>query len=362
MDILRAMAIIIIVFIHTFNYFSFCFFYEFLVPLYNWIVLIALNLFFFVSGYVLYYNYPKISSKTLKNFYYKRFKRIYPLYWFTIILGFGLSFFLPFWNKMSLAALLIVLLGLQGIFPPWVPDAKTLYWLWFVGVLLVYYLIYPFFTQSKNIIHVFLAALFAYLIILLLNIKLGIMEPLTNFYWVFFLGIALCWFNENYKSLKFNFNELFSRNNQKKLSLIYTVPILLIILIMFIYSKYKLYHQFDVTLELVFSTILVYLFVKIGVQCITKINKVFFQSKTYDLIKKISISSYATYLIHPIIFSFFKEIFLISNISESSTNFLMVFLVFPLTFLTGYYLQVNELNLLENFQNIKVLKLKKHEK
>ena len=356
MDILRAMAIVIIVFIHTFNYFNFCFFYETLVPVYKWIVLIGLNLFFFVSGY---YNYPKISSKNLKNFYFKRFKRIYPLYLFTIILGFGLSFLLPFWDKISISYLLTIILCLQGIFPPWSPNATSLYWLWFIGVLLVYYLIYPIFTQSRNIIHIFLAALLVYMLILLLNIKFGIMEPLTNFYWVFFLGIALCWFNENYKRLKFNVNEVFSKEYYKKLLLSYIVPVLLVILILFLYLRYKLYNQFDVTLELVFSTIIVYMAVKIVTYCITKVNKAFFRSKAYDLIKKISISSYATYLIHPIIFGIFREIFIIFKVSEFYTNLLMVFIVFPVTFLMGYYLQLGEIKFtgkLSKYGSVKLAK------
>jgi peptidoglycan/LPS O-acetylase OafA/YrhL len=319
MEILRAMAIIMIVYIHLAPYFGFGLFYQSLVPINKVIVEIGLSLFFFVSGFVLYYNYPKISLKNLENFYYKRVKRIYPLYLFTIILGYGLSFFLP-WNKMDFLSVLIIVFGLQGIFPPWVPNAITLFWLWFVGVLLVYYYIYPVFTRFRSIIHIFLTALTIFIIILFLESKFGIMEPLVSFYWLFFLGIALCWLNENYKSLKFNTNELFSKNNQKKLFLNYIFPILLVILLIFIYSKLNLHNSFDLikvlrnVLMSVFYTIVIYLAVKISIYCITKLYESFFKSKTFDLIKKISISSYATYLIHPIIIGISKGIFLIYNI------------------------------------------------
>jgi peptidoglycan/LPS O-acetylase OafA/YrhL len=352
MEILRAMAIIIIVFIHSFNYFNFCFFYQYLIPIYNWITLTGLGLFFFVSGFVLYYNYPKISLKTLENFYYKRIKRIYPLYLLTIILGYGLSFILPFWNKVGFLYVLILILGLQGIFPPWFPYAKTLLWLWFVGVLLVYYLIYPVFTQFRSIIHIFLTALTIFIVILSLNNIFGIIEPLReplmgpliDYYWLFFLGIALCWLNENYKSLKFNTNELFSKNNQKKLFLNYIFPILIVILLIFLYSKFNLYHHFDLinVLILVFYVIIIYLAVKIFTYYVTKLYEVFFKSKTFEFIKKISISSYATYLIHPIIFSISLEILLKSQVSEVYISLLMVFIVFPVSFLVGYYLHVWE--------------------
>ena len=60
----------------------------------NFLFLFGLALFFFVSGFVLEYNYSSIiETKDMVTFLKKRLVRIYPLYWLSFI-----AFF--FWYRL----------------------------------------------------------------------------------------------------------------------------------------------------------------------------------------------------------------------------------------------------------------------
>lgn len=328
LEILRAMAIILIVFIHFLPALNFGYFQQFLMSIRELLTVVGLSIFFFVSGFVLYYNYPQISLKTLDKFYYKRLKRIYPLYWLTIILGLLLSTVLP-WGNVNILNLMVVTFGLQSIFSV---NPNGFYWFWFIGVLVILYLIYPVFAQSKNILINSSIALAVFLVILVLNEKLGILSPVINSYWIFFAGIIICWLTMNYKNLKANINP-FS-----------LISVVVLFNLLFISSELNIGVNFDLiyVLTLIGYTLIIYTVFKLFVYYMYKFNDTFFKSKSFNLIKKISTGSYVTYLIHPLILGISTELILKVGIGNY-TNFILIFIAIPAAFILGYYIQIWEI-------------------
>lgn len=92
LDMLRALAITMIVIGHTAAYVTTPLLFGVLDKLSVYLFIFGLSLFFFVSGFVLYYSHGGIetTADTLA-FWKKRVIRIYPLYWLALISVFVLE-------------------------------------------------------------------------------------------------------------------------------------------------------------------------------------------------------------------------------------------------------------------------------
>ena len=95
--------------------------------------------FFAISGIVLYYNYPKNIS--LKKFYYKRWKSIFPAYYISFIYFYHKNIFLRrkiFYNG-SWTKLFFTLFGMDGYLCNFF-KIKTYYIMgeWFTGAILLF--------------------------------------------------------------------------------------------------------------------------------------------------------------------------------------------------------------------------------
>jgi len=143
-DLLRIISILIVVIaIHIPLSYAYNFYIEldqygvFLVN--NVGIYVAMGSFVFVSGFGLYLNPNNRnlnSSKKIFSFLKKRFIRIFPLYWIAIIL------FLFFVGYLTMDPLYLMyhFFGLQIIVAPYFgPPMLTL---WFIGIIVVYYLIF----------------------------------------------------------------------------------------------------------------------------------------------------------------------------------------------------------------------------
>ena len=110
--------------------------------------------FFCISGIVLYYNYPKIHS--IKSFYYKRWKSIFPSFYICYLyfflrntFRFNKIFFRGHWSYIFLT-----IFGLDGYF---LYKIKSNYLVgeWFLGAIIIIYILYPlllFLVTKNNII------------------------------------------------------------------------------------------------------------------------------------------------------------------------------------------------------------------
>jgi len=123
--------------------------------------------FFSISGAVLYYNYPKITS--LKIFYYKRWKSIFPSYYVCFlyfymknVFRFHKLFYRGHWS-----ILIFTILGLDGYFSY---KYKTYYIIgeWFLGAIILIYIIYPLLSYAinKNIFIIHFLIIIGYLLMI----------------------------------------------------------------------------------------------------------------------------------------------------------------------------------------------------
>ena len=104
---------------------------------------VFVGIFFVLSGAALYYNYSEIKS--LKVFYYKRFKSIFPMFYlafFAFYIWSVISTKNPFYGGNPLK-LFISLIGLDG----YLQYRMVNYYQvgeWFLGAVIILYVIYPF--------------------------------------------------------------------------------------------------------------------------------------------------------------------------------------------------------------------------
>lgn len=352
-EILRAFAIILIVIFHSIMYLQIP--YKNLIP-WDFVAQLGLSLFFFISGFVLYYNYNDINLKNdLKSFYYKRLVRIYPLYWFALIVTFSwmiYSFkFISFPPNqydsiLNLTTLLVGFLGLQGLADGNSGFNQSLFW--FIGVILIYYILYPFIIRPKNLINMFSVSLIFILLLYYLNIQLSFIPGLFIFFWLFFAGIAICWLNNNYT----NFSNI--KLNLKNINLVLFLKYIFPLLLLFLLIQTQFQNYYLIILKFSLSTLIVYAITKLTLNYLTKKNNKFFNSLFYNLILKISYGSYATYLIHVTIFLIIIDILAKLHLSEYQT--IIIAMGIPISFLIGYYLQVEESKIRKYLGNIKTFK------
>lgn len=78
----------------------------------------SVTLFFVLSGFVLYYNYGSENSLDLYSYYKSRFIRLYPLYWFSLLLFFIFIGMPHFWmSNPSIIQILSAVFGIQSFIP-----------------------------------------------------------------------------------------------------------------------------------------------------------------------------------------------------------------------------------------------------
>ncbi len=98
--------------------------------------------FFSISGAVLYYNYPKVKS--IKIFYFKRWKSIFPSFYICYIYFFLRDLFRyhKLVYKCHWSKLFLTLAGLDGYF---LYKAQNYYLVgeWFLGAIIIIYILYP---------------------------------------------------------------------------------------------------------------------------------------------------------------------------------------------------------------------------
>jgi peptidoglycan/LPS O-acetylase OafA/YrhL len=172
-EILRAVGIILIVCSHLHYFINIATYQSIFENVSSGIALVGLSIFFFISGFSLYYNNKFIIN--IGDFYLKRLLRLYPLYFISLLDHMVLT------NHLTMA---IHLLGLQGIF--YKSDGLLN---WFIGVIFLYYLIYPFLITGN----IWIKATIILLIFLSLRLSFDLINlHFFRYYGAFILGIIIC--------------------------------------------------------------------------------------------------------------------------------------------------------------------------
>lgn len=330
-DLIKSLAIVLIVLSHLHDFVNIGNYNSVLIYLSGYIAFIGLSLFFFISGFSLYYNYKHISIKNLANFYRKRAVRIYPLFWLAIISVAVICFyyygFLFVWHgyKVDYQYFIVAFLGLQGIF--YQANPSVLYW--FVGVILLYYLIYPFLVLHKSIKKIIIISLVVYGFFLVIHLKLTLIDPRFFLYYLpFIAGIVLCWLtdnNLNFKRVTSNYDIKFKLGSLI-LFLIFTLVYIIVPSIKLVYAKGLILYSLPLLAILsIYFAALIY--------------KDRFVGKSYGLISKLSLSTYATFLFFSPVLFIIVALLNKFQIDTFYINYIVVFLGFPFVFFIGYYIQ-----------------------
>jgi Predicted acyltransferases len=203
-DFLRALAIAMIIPAHLSNFLSFTPIKLALYSVDPYVANMGLGLFIYMSGYLLYYNNYSINSfQSVLSFYKKRLLRIFPLYW-AALAAFTLVFYIfaPKLNSgflfpnaehvFSFHNLIMHILGLQIFLAP--AYASPMLTLYFVGLIIVFYTIYPFIIMfSKNSKQLLLYSFLVYLGFLLISKIFNIIDSrFFMFFPTFIFGILTC--------------------------------------------------------------------------------------------------------------------------------------------------------------------------
>lgn len=190
LDILKATAILLLVFCHLDNYVS-C--YEQIRLVDEYAAIIGLSIFFFVSGFLLSQHDSGINSVLdIKKFVKKKLIRIFPLYWIalaSLLVIFGLLRISP-GNvspyNFSPTNLFIHFFALQGIFPTYKIQS-----MWFVGVIILFYLIYTIISYlSQNSYQTILISLSILILLAIVHTFTGLIQGIF-YYPIFISGIII---------------------------------------------------------------------------------------------------------------------------------------------------------------------------
>ncbi|PKL58881.1 MAG: hypothetical protein CVV31_12635 [Methanomicrobiales archaeon HGW-Methanomicrobiales-2] len=187
-DLLRAFSIFLILIHHMDNYTNFDVFI-FLKP---YCGIFGISLFVFLSGFSLFlHNDSFVSAHDYVSFYKKRLLRVFPLYLLSLstfyfvfqVSSDGLNQNLFWWFVHAL--------GVQMLIAPYIEPIFTL---WFIGMILLFYLIYPILiSNSMTVTKIMFNSLIIYLFLLAVHVTFNIIEVrFFMYYFIFILGITSC--------------------------------------------------------------------------------------------------------------------------------------------------------------------------
>ncbi|MFX0079035.1 MAG: acyltransferase family protein [Candidatus Hermodarchaeota archaeon] len=364
-DMIRIISIlIVVVLIHIPLSYAYCFYVDlnqFGVFLVNNVgIYVAMGSFAFVSGFGLYLNPNNRnlnSSRKILAFLKKRFIRIFPLYWVAIIL------FLFFVGYLDIDPLYLLyhFLGLQIIVAPYFgPPMLTL---WFIGIIVIYYLIYLVINLRESIKWIIPASIVILFFFIFLNGIFGLVEIRFFLYYLLFIfGMitALIYTSPEYARVK-------ERLSKMRPAVSLLIPLLTTILgfiaftllTQFVYFFFILEYgssNFHFILELhpdffqlASAILLINLIIASFIIFVFSLFKVIFRGFGFiDSKRKIELvvsvtaySTYSVYLFHRIFLTIFTAIMTFGlNINMLAAQNLYIVLVFvPFIFLFSYLIQ-----------------------
>jgi peptidoglycan/LPS O-acetylase OafA/YrhL len=324
LDIMRSIAITFIILLHLANYLNYLNILVF--PFGNY----GLGTFIFLSGYLMQYQYPNINRATeIVSFYKRRFFKIYPLYWlalltFIITFGiispkFGYGSLINF--NMSSFYIIIHILGAQILLAPrYLTPAPTL---WYIGAILLYYLIYPILViKLKNIYELIARCFIIFTLLGIIHFLVGIIDIRFFLYFFIFISGIIVSYQNIFADPKYNN---------------YLVFFLLIWLFMVTYWK-QMTFNFNAQQQVIFFNVLVISF-EMGLYYIIKYFKNSFFGYHKSLFSQIAINSYCIYLFHRPIMSIFYGVNKLLHLTPIINDIVMIGFSIPVVYIISNYIQ-----------------------
>ncbi|MFX1588636.1 MAG: acyltransferase family protein, partial [Promethearchaeota archaeon] len=288
----------------------------------------------------------------------KRFFRIYPLYWIALVLFF--IFFDIYWG-MNVIYLIAHFFGLQIIVAPL--FSPPIWTLWFIGIIVIYYLIFILLSYLESIKRIIPASLVVLAFFLILHFNFNLVEyRFFVYYPPFILGIIIA---EVYRS------PYFSTIKEKITNIHYLIPFITVIcsviigwilytrLAWFTYITYRRTYRTQFLALIVEQELTVFEFIAniLLTDCVIVAFIVFILSifnlsiRVFTLIIDkmsferaiflVSYSTYAVYLFHRPFLIIFNAIMLtVFNIDMlEKSNFYLTLISIPLLFTLAFLIQ-----------------------
>jgi peptidoglycan/LPS O-acetylase OafA/YrhL len=352
LDILRAVAIIIIIFSH-FNYFLPTAKYS--QDLTAFTASFGVALFLFISGFVLYLNHPSFPQRnSFADFYKKRVLRIFPLYWLAI----ALSFVIRPQQATRIDAFVIVVLGLQGFFSPRFGTYVFINAWWFIGVIVVLYTIYPLITalasDARNLPAPMESSVFKFAIMLIVPFLILVAARITLsivnsdvfvFYGIFVLGVAVSKYNVLGKYG-------FLTDNRTRLLKYVAVATVSLAAVLLIYTLLQPPANASAALIASYSygvvlrnalfflfTLLAFCLARIVVVSSSKASRPLSRAVWYRALLLIAFSSYAIYLFFTPILTQLMDALIGAQLTALEIDVIQIFVGLPTVVLVAYLLQ-----------------------
>lgn len=302
-DTLRAISILYIIGIwHIDDYANDCLYS----PITELATFGVLNIFVYISGFILTWNHQSILSSTqLKGFIWGRIIRIYPLYFITVIIYF-VMFHIP-WVQLVTSVLLIDMISNNSVFT-----------LWFIGMIFNYYILISLilydFTWKKFMTISMLFVFVSFVLSMTTNL---IDKNLLLYYPALALGISSA------KSNKIR--DYFENNIFNLVVMLFVLTIITLYYLHFANTRIG-------TLILFFGGICT-LFPSL------KISKKFSSYLNLTMIKKLSYASFCMYLFHRIIYTMMLKFYHPKH--DVGTLLFLAIVGLPATYYVAYFIQRN---------------------
>lgn len=338
-DILRTFSIILIL-LHHLDAYTYCDLFLIFKPYFG---VFGISLFVFLSGYSL-----NINNNIFKNFsdflkfYRKRIERIYPLYILAIIVFFVLYQVIGQVMAKNFQWWLIQILGLEVLLSPRFID--PIFTLWFIGMLILYYFIYPFILyRSTDVKEIFFKSLLIFSSLIFIRIIWNIIDiRFFLYYFLFITGILTSRINLFYDK---KYNNIF---------FISLISFLFFLIIHLHAGSYSIYegpntlgelNNIDINKAIGILFILELLMITFVI-LITYLVTVYssnLEDESNRVTVKFSIfgafASYGVYLLHRPYLTIFYYSMRIFNFSPILSDLVIYIIALPSLFIFSYYLQ-----------------------
>jgi len=327
-DFLRSVAIISIIFCHLHYFIPNSRIWGNFSELFS---IIGLGIFSFISGYLISYNNTNFFSvQDIRKFYTKRIVRIYPLYWIALVSYILYLFvYINFLNILNLSAdlntmvmpflILINFLGLQILTNP----AFGIFW--YIGFIVLCYFLYPLIRKTaKNDVQFLLFSFLIMGIFGLMRIFFNLIDDRFFIFFLMFVGGVIVY---NEKLL----DNPFSKDKELMWIGLFC-SIVFVFLINKLYLRNIISFDLSIIISYILSNLTVIVFCILTVQLLKKKILSQIITKFSFIIIYVSTAAYCVYLFHPVLLQLGSTISITLGLSPQVNELFILFLVVPLIF------------------------------
>ncbi len=305
-----------------------------------WAATFGLSLFLFLSGFCLYRSSKINNLSEVHPFYKKRVLRIYPLYLIIVAVYVLLQYSQlgPYFIFVPLTPIEIVAnaIGLQALLNIASYDA-----LWFIGLILTYYVIYPFMmlaTGGKTI-RILLFSCAVLVVFAALRVGFDLVNLRLIYYFIIFVGGVLA--SKAVLSVDLSHLHLHTKKALAAVTL-GTIPLVGVSMILYqqlLGETGELASLYADLINYVPKALISFLFIACALSA-AKLVTLSLSRRAYSGLLIISSLSYAIYLIHPLILTACTNVNLIfPDVSSVQIDAILVFIGIPAIIAASYALE-----------------------